>query len=63
MSFFRGIMESFPDGQWDIQNSKMITLNRTVGDSTEESIRVVLGHFTHKGDQQACLILGRRKHV
>jgi hypothetical protein len=59
ISLFKGLMESCPDGQWDIENERMVTISQTRSDGTTEKVSAVLGHFSHRGrtNSLCCILL------
>jgi hypothetical protein len=53
ISLYRGLMASFPDGIITAEPAKMTTIQRPGKNGTRETVRVVVGLYTHKG-KEAC---------
>jgi hypothetical protein len=49
ISCFKGVAEAFPDAQWKIDSARMFTINKIGKDSYRESVRVIVGHFSLRG--------------
>jgi ABC-type phosphate transport system substrate-binding protein len=51
---YLGVIESFPEAQWNVENAKMVTVDRTRSDGTRETLRAVVGHTFLEGAFNVC---------